>query len=344
MRKIIYIIIFTLSFINLYSFDCFKKQKVHDSSIDDSDLFKKDTSAYYVNLEFLYWTAESTSLEYSITQTKDDLTSADLFSRGEYNVAKYDWDPGFRVSLGWFNAPKFWRVLLGYTYQRISGSGSQNKPSEANRFLLGTYPQVISSTLTKARSNLDLDYDLLDLLVARIFNPNEHLRIRFVGGITATRLRQEFNISYENTLNEKNNIFNKWKFLGLGLKLGSELDWFWGNDFYLTASASAASFVGRYHNLYRMKATTDTLDRADAMYKDYRLSFHTDFLFGSSYQRSFDNNRFEIFLGYELNTFFNLNEIIQSTRSTSSDPSSTPIHNSGAFSMHGLTARFTLDF
>jgi hypothetical protein len=344
MKKILYLIIFTFSFINLYSFDCFKKQKTYDSSIDDSDLFKKNDCACYVDLDFLYWTAESASLEYSITQTKDDSTGADLFSRGEYNISKYEWDPGFRISLGWFNAPKYWRVLLGYTYQRISGSDTKTAPSEANQFLLGTYPQVISSTLSKASSNIKVDYDLLDFLVARIFIPNEHLRIRFIGGLTSTRLRQEFNIAYENNLNEKNDIFNKWKFYGLGLKLGSDLDWFWGNDFYLSASAYEASIIGRYHNVYKMKATTDSLDRADAMYKDYRLAFHVNFLLGPSYQRSFEKNRFEIFLGYELNTFFNLNEIIQSTRSTASDPSSTPIHNSSAFSMHGLTARLTLDF
>ncbi|NGX56588.1 MAG: hypothetical protein K1060chlam5_00831 [Candidatus Anoxychlamydiales bacterium] len=343
-KSILSFLVFTCSLVNLFSIDSFTKEKKYNSSIDDSNLFKKDDSVYYTNIEFLYWTAEASSLDYAIRQTKDDSIGSNLYSRGEYQLAKYDWDPGFRISLGWFNAPKFWRVLLGYTYQRINGDDTSTKPSSANQYLLGTWPQIISNNLTTAKSNIKLDYDLIDLLLSRIFNPNEHLRIRFIGGLTAAKLRQTWSVKYQNDSSQTNDIYNKWKFYGVGLKIGSDIDWFWGHDFYLTANGFASSNIGRYHNVWRMNASIDSLERADAIYKNYRLAFHTLFLLGPSYQRSFENNRFEMFLGYELNSWFNVHEKIVSTRSTSDDPSSIPINNSGVFSMHGLSARLTLDF
>gem|GEM_PF-4211976 len=72
-------------------------------------------------------------------------------------------------------------------------------------------------------------------------------------------------------------------------------------------------------------------------------AFQSQFYFGPSYQKNFPNQRLEIFVGYELVTWLNLQEIYHSTSGAPSDPKETWI-NTSALALQGLTARASIDF
>ncbi|MBN2480080.1 MAG: hypothetical protein JXA94_07625 [Parachlamydiales bacterium] len=323
----------------LHSYECPNAKK----DICDIDLFKKCEKAIFVDGEFLYWTAEASSLDYAVKNNKTPPTGT-TYANGEYQIAEYDWDPGLRVAIGYFNAPNFYHVLAQFTHVEIKNSEVAKKPDSAVQFLNSTFPQPdISSNLTQATSKLTLRYDMFDLLFDRPFIPNPHLRLKLFGGASMGRLKNSWFTNYL-FVSADNNVLSKWKFLAGGFKLGLFLDWFLGKNFYLTGKMSASALIGRYTNTWQMKTSITTSEIADVKYKDHRISYNTDFLLGPSYQISTSSNRIEIFIGYELNSFFNLHEVFRSTGSATANAQRVTTANGGTLSLHGLDLRLTVDF
>ena len=341
MKKLFILSLMVFS-LNAFAYECAKKEL--DPCAYDADLFKKCEEAYFVNGEFLYWSADATNLEYAV-QNNSTPPAGTTYAIGNYEVANYDWDPGFRISAGWFNAPKYWQAFAQFTWIKVKGSDKVTTPTDVSLNLNSIWPQpaTITSRLNEANSRLELKHELGDLMTTRVFMPNPHLRMRMIGGFTGGRLRQEWLVNYI-FASDTNTIFNKWKFLAGGLRLGLDFDWFWGNDFYITAKATTAALIGKYKNYWKMDASTSGASEADVKFEDYRIAYNTQFLFGFSYQKSFTSNRLEIFAGYELNSFYNLHEIIKTTGDTTVTNPRVTSHDNGTLSMHGLTTRFTLDF
>jgi hypothetical protein len=324
----------------------------------DADLFRKDVKVGFIDLEFLYWTAEVADLDYALvmnTPARD--TSNNLYAQGDYQHAKYNWDPGFRITLGYFNAPHYWQVYGTYTWQYITGRTHVEKPSQDDLYLVSTWPDDIAASsenpLLAADSCVRLNYSVADLIFDRVYITNPHLRLKLLGGLVGAYIKQRFYIDYS-TAENASHIYNMWRFGGIGFRLGVGLDWFLGADFYLTAKATTAVLLGSYKNqsyqvanrLSDHEGDDITIPVRNATYTDWRPSFETQFLVGPSYQKSFKSWRFELFAGYEITSWFNINEIYRSSGYTGLYPGvyqQTFINNS-AIALHGLTVRTTFDF
>lgn len=313
----------------------------------EEGLFNIDRSAVYVSGEFLYWTVSEGALDYALVMKNPAWASSSVYANGDFERAKFDWDPGFRVALGYFHSYKLMNLWGEYTRLRVKNSNSVNRPSDSNLFLTGTFPQILD-TLSSARSHIRMSYDLLDFLVARVFIPNPHLRIRLLGGLTGVILKQKWNVKYYDS-SYMTETKNRWRFFGGGLKIGLGIDWFWIRDFYLTGRAVFGLLVGKYKNYAVQRTTADDVSRnitipfRDTKYEHYRPSFTVQFLMGPSWQKVFPHNRIEIFAGYELNEWFNLHEIFRSFAGGPNDSKQTII-NRELLALHGLTARVTVDF
>lgn len=195
-----------------------------------------------------------------------------------------------------------------------------------------------------------MNYDLADFLISRIFIPNPHLKLCVVGGLTAAIIKQKWNVKYYDASLHVTDVKNRWKYVGGGLKVGLTFDWFWGNDFYLTAKSTTALYVGRYKNISFQKidfySNPDydvNIPFKDSKYKHYRPAFSVQCLIGPSWQKSFSSNRVEIFAGYEINGWFNLHEVYRSSYGTPSSNKDTYV-NKAFLALHGLTVRLGVDF
>ncbi len=318
--------------------------KIYDSSIDDTDLFKKDARTVFVNAEFLYWTASAGDLDYAFKYSAAPYTDTNS-GIGEYKLADYDYDPGFRVAIGWFNAPNYWQIFWQFTWMRIKDTDSTSSDGSATIPLVGTFHHAFLGTLNRATSNLRFNEELGDFLVSRVFIPNPHLRMRAIAGFTGGRVQQVFKAQYRDTALNTADIYNKWRFLGVGLRAGLDFDWFMGYDIYVTGKASIASLVGKHKNTSRITNNIQNRNLQDIKYDEWRGAYNFQFLIGPSYQRSFRCNRLEIFAGYEWNSWLNVHEIIRNSReSTTLTDAIFPRINKGAFLLHGLTTRLTVDF
>jgi hypothetical protein len=318
----------------------------------DYDLFRKDKKAIFINAELLYWTVNEGALDYAI-KMKHPAWGSPTDAVGHYKVADFDWEPGFRVSLGYFNAPHYWDVYLMYTYYRGRGHDETHQPSQSDLFLNGTWPQPNPNDVTplkKASSELELRESMVEALATRRFHPNPHLRMRLYGGAGVVWLRQNWEIDYTDINDVSSHLHNQWHFTGAGIRAGLILDWFLGKGgLFFTGLTSVACFAGDYHNVSKQSSHFSgpgfdpSLPLRNAHYHDTRLVPHFQASAGPSWQMAFGNIRTEVFLGYELNIWSNLHEVI---RTTSGAPTSSKLTtlDIGMIGQQGVTLRWNLDF
>ena len=333
-----------------------KKTSSSQEEAYDADLFNRDKSVYFVNAEFLYWLVNEGAVDYAVKMNKRAWsTTQNTFAIGNYQNAHFDWSPGFRVNVGYFRAPHFWDAFLQYTYLPASGSRTAHAPHKSNEFLNGTWIQPDlgsgnpSAPLRKASCHIDLKYNVLDFLFTRRFEPNDHLRIGLFGGLTSALIFQKMKVSYEDVNDVHSHIANRWRFEGVGIRVGMKLDWYMGWDIFITGQVSAAALSGWYKNTAHQK-TQIALPNAnpsrpirDAHFHDNRLTYTTQFLLGPSWQKRWESVRTELFAGYEMNIWTNLHQIYRSSFDRPTAVKETMINNSNV-SLQGLTVRLNVDF
>lgn len=347
--------IFILTFLSLlplfgFTYDkCCEPCKAEPTPCSEENLFAKDMCAYVGNAEFLYWSTQESNLTYAISENNPSWPVIASYASGDYKIAKFDYDPGFRINAGYFNAPKYYHAYGQYTYVRNKNSDSTDAPPQADLYLDGTWPYLFNDSLARATSNIKLDLDLGDLITNRYFFPNPHLRLGMLGGITGGRIAQTWKIGYTSTTGYESLLKHKWKFTGIGLRLGLDVDWFWFSDIYLTTKATLAGLMGKYKNSSKQTTTSSQFGRdpsipgRDSKYDDYRMIENLQCQFGPSWQKSWRYCRTELFLGYEFNSWLNLHEVFYSGESVPGGGKST-INMNSMLTMHGLDLRFRVDY
>lgn len=320
----------------------------------DADLFKKDTPAFFIQAEYLCWKVNEGALDYAVKMNHPAWSETiSTNAVGHYQNAEFDWASGLRIAFGYFRAPHFWDMFLQYTYVPTFGSNKTHAPHDANEYLNGTFPQPAVSgavpPLEHASSRISLKYHVLDWLASRRFFPNEHLRLNLFGGVTSAYIYQKWNVYYEDTSDQHAKIRNRWQFEGLGLKLGTKLDWYLGWDLYLSGLASSGILSGWYNNAAyeKTQAVTQGANTStpfhNTHFHDKRLAYTAQIMGGLSWQKAYESVRAEIGVGYEFNIWANLHQIYRSSASLSTNFKQTFINDS-LLSLQGFTVRANLDF
>ena len=316
----------------------------------DADLFRRDEQVFSLHGEFLFWRVQEGALDYSLTTHNNAWGPSHCYAQGTFNNAAFNGDPGLRVTASFFRAPKFWEVKGQYTYLSGTGKDTSNSPNANGPFLTGTWPSIFALPIAKATSQIQMHYNLFDLFIARVFYTNPHFRLRLIGAGTIAWINQFWKILYSDVNEDLTKIGNRWTFVGGGLKAGVSFDWYWFTDIYMTGMTTFGTLIGSYHNTSRQMTTfrpnaffNPSIPVRNAHFSDVRPAFFYQILLGPSYQKNFPNNRLEIFAGYELNTWLNLQEIFRSTSGTPLEAKETWL-SSSMIALQGLTTRITVDF
>ena len=225
----------------------------------DADLFRKDEQVFSGHLEFLYWTIEEGALDYALKTNSASWGPDQNYARGSFQTAGFNFNPGFRVALSFYRALRYWEVKWQYTRMTVRGTDEINAPTGSGELITGTWPQIAPAAplgkIQTATNQLHFNYNVFDMLLSRVFNPNPHLRLRMIGGATAAWMSQEWIIRYLDRQNDCNRLNNKWNYAAGGLRLGTAVDWFWTSDIYVTAIGSAGLLMGSYHNHSKQTTT-----------------------------------------------------------------------------------------
>ena len=318
----------------------------------DANLFNQDKQVYSGHVEFLFWRVEEAALDYALKMDNPAWSTVSTsFAQGTYQTANFDGDPGFRLKMSYFRAPHYWELWWQYTRLTASGKDQVGKPQNATEFLNGTFPQIMANSLAGAQSEIHLNYNVADFMADRYFNPNPHLRLRVLGGATAVWMNQNWRVHYNDSAAAFTTIRNRWKYIGGGLRIGTMIDWFMGYDIYLTGLGTTAITIGTYQNRSKQTTNAQLTNGSDninvpirnAHYSDVRPAFTMQALLGPSWQKNFTNTRVEVFAGYEINAWFNIQEVYRSTAALPSAAKETWVNN-GAIALQGLTTRLTVDF
>lgn len=318
----------------------------------DYDLFRKDHKIHFINAELLYWTVNEGALDYAI-KMKHPAWGSTTDATGKYKVAGFGWDPGFRVSVGYFNAPHYWDAYLMYTYFRAHGHDEAHRPKQGDLFLNGTFPQPNPTgtvPLSKATSDLEFRESMVEFLATRRFHPNPHFRMRLYGGPGVVWMRQNWEIDYRDINHVSSHLHNQWHFTGAGIRLGLILDWFLGKGgMFFTGLTSVACYAGDYHNVSKQRSKfsgggfNPSLPLRNAHFHDTRLVPHFQASAGPSWQMAFGPYRTEVVLSYELNIWSNLHEVIRTSQDAPTAAKQTTL-DTGMIGIQGVTLYWNFDF
>ncbi len=287
---------------------------VHTGECEPVDLFNKCESVFIVEAEYLLWTVEEGGVDYVIKNTSTPYAPLVNKFNGRVEHANFDWDSGFRASLGYFRAPHYWEAVLDYTLLHSSGKESTAAPSEPDLVLLPITELIMPPPISRATSDIFFHYNLANFIARRVFlwDSNPHLRLRAISGFTGTWMKQRHKIRYFGPDENEDSVTRQWRYWGVGYRAGISFDWYLFTDIYMTGEWTAAALVGRYHNRTREDTSTfagggdPARPVVNARYHDTRLVFTTQISLGPSYQKSIGQDRIEIFAGYELTLWANL--------------------------------------
>lgn len=198
---------------------------------------------FSLSVEFLYWYARETNLNYAIDRQVDLFTNGDaVFNKvagGEYFVTEdkienfgTSWDPGGRASLGWNMACDGWDMLLSYTYfkDKTSAKASSNigqvmsgTTAVTNDITLLLNPWQLQDITTVSGTNFTaatipgwdtvkaswtLYFNVVDLELGRKYWLSRCMALRpyfgLRGGFLETKLKVTSHLMYTDTTSTKN--------------------------------------------------------------------------------------------------------------------------------------------
>jgi hypothetical protein len=328
----------------------------------DYDLFSKDRECEFIDIEALCFKLLNNQPVGMLNDSPASQTPiGGVYDSGVSSRIKnmnWKWRPGVRVSVGYFNAPKYWEVMGQYTWFQDTGTRSIINPSSSESYLRtgGYLPADFTSStlqpiivgqgnpiLLSIQANAQLDYNDLSTLVTRNFYPNPHLRLKVVGGLTSMWAHQTTDI--QNTFSGMSETLDyrfHSKYWGIGFKMGTTADWYWGKDFYLTGKVFWSIVTGRWNTNTKVASSTGTL-YTQPYDSAYLTTQNFNFIFGPSYQKSYEKMRWELFVGYEFNSWLDA-LVAYNYQQTQESAWANPQTFFQDLTLTGVNIRLTLDF
>lgn len=213
----------------------------------------------FVTAEFLWWQAIQEQLTYAqsgvLVQPGTSSTSS-----GKVYKPDFSWDPGFRVGLGFYPGHNGWDLYANYTWLH---SSSTDTASSGNGTLAPVVliPSGLSNTsvsqITKARSQWDFHFNVIDLELGRNFYLSRSLAVRPYAGLKGTWQDQDWKTRYtagqvviNNSAPLPGNVRTRqdqdvW---GIGIRMGANGSWYFCKGWGLVTNIAFSGVWMDYDN------------------------------------------------------------------------------------------------
>ncbi|MBS0653664.1 MAG: MOMP family protein [Verrucomicrobia bacterium] len=300
-----------------------------------------DSYGYYVTADFLYWNLTEGGTDYALTDKK---TPGDIPFKGKSKKIEFDWDPGFRVGVGYqLDEHDGWDGLLNFTWFQTEESSHAHAPSEGALVPLWGFP--FSNVAEKAKASWEFDFYTLDFELGRRYFVSKYLSVRPEFGLKSAWIYQHVKASFlEITPSRTGNvqIRRKNNFWGIGPRAGVDATWFFDSHFSFFGTGSAALLWGDF----------DVREKEQETIAHRKLiNFNADFnaivptaqlLLGFQWEANFNDarNHFKILLGYEFQYWWRQNQMLEFENEGSFNPD----RYSEDVSLQGLTLDVRFDF
>lgn len=212
--------------------------------------FVPEHGGWYIGGEFLLQRPRNSDLDVLIRNTNPGLGTI-----GPIESLKYELGTGLRAELGYRWGEGKWETAFAYTY--LTAGTDLATTAGAGQVLLPTLTRPgLTDRALSASGNLDLDYQLFDMLVARRLLLDEHFAVRAIGGFRFTDIRQVLNMLYDGSDARGAAVASRSRFQGFGPIVGAEAVLVGWKGLHFYSRATAGLITGRSTN--RLVETNDS--------------------------------------------------------------------------------------
>lgn len=177
------------------------------------------SEGFMISLDFLWWKGQNEGFFYTLAQNSAGI---------DFMVIRnhFDWDPGFRLGLGWNTAFDHWQIFANWTYYHNHTKDQKTKTAPSgNEGLVPLW--AVGSPLALAEGGGRFNYNMIDLELARTYYWSPMIGFRFHFGARGGWLHQTYTAFYDQSSDPNQNFpanyTGKENFWGVGPRTGLDL-------------------------------------------------------------------------------------------------------------------------
>lgn len=301
-----------------------------------------DEGGFFFGADFLWWTAYHINSDYAVDAeiVATGTTTTTIIPSGNYHHVKSDWQPGFRVDLGYRWGCDGWDTRLVWTRfhtsnsHSLSGDDDESSSSSSSSsssgstattgLLLPTLwpansilgPEAIASSATGSRK---VNYDVVDFLFERPYFVSCTHTLRPFFGVRGVWLHHKFHVDYTGgtdvtDLQDFDSAIghSSWgsEFEGAGLVAGLGYEMLLCDCISLYADFSGSLIAGQHRNhvnatLFRNVEDETGVTLVDTHERENTLLPGYHIGTGLSWETNICCYCFVFDIGYEFNQWFN---------------------------------------
>ncbi|NGX38838.1 MAG: hypothetical protein KR126chlam1_00153 [Chlamydiae bacterium] len=322
---------------------------------------------YFLSGEFLLWYARESNLSYAVqfSSKETPLGNDPAFAPQSYKNLKTNWDPGFRIGIGWNSCWDGWDWYGHWTYFRnrrsdtssVSEYGSQGNPfvpkaGETALFNPWQNPAATNGFISfdQMSAKWRLFLNEIDFEVGYKFWLSPFFTLRPFAGVRGAWTKTKWNLSSkrEDLLECFDRFRNR--YWGVGFVAGLQPGWYFCENFLLFANTDAALIWGQFEAKKRENYRSNEAAYHNTSHqKFYMMQAILDLSVGLRWEEYWCCNRYRTALDFawEHHIWFDHNHRVQlssqeKVNAFSAITAFTEVN--GNLMMGGPTFRFRFDF
>ncbi|MBY0529143.1 MAG: hypothetical protein K2P51_03030 [Rhabdochlamydiaceae bacterium] len=302
----------------------------------------KDGADLFVTADFIYWNAHENGLPLAV-RNKGSTTN---LSNADVVYLKSEWDPGFRVGVGYNLPHDGWDTT--FTYLHFFTDADRHTHAQGGRADFASQGADQDSFNTKSKGHWNLHLSQLDLNLGREFFVSKWLTLRPNFGLRTAWIKQSLRARYKGfdyVPALKTKVDEKCNFWGLGVVAGMDSQWGLGSGWSIFGNAGFSLLYGFFHN--DVDQNTITVNKFVDLDGSYRTStFVADLAIGLRWDHMFDRDRYHISFqgGWEHHLYAGQNQFIRFYSNIADNNLGGIFSNQGDLTLQGWTLSARFDF
>jgi len=268
-----------------------------------------------LQVDFLWWRADEENLGFAtITEAFIQNVQTDLSSIERFD---FDWDPGFRATIGWNTCHDEWDLVADWTWYK---NHTQNAINASVNDLIGinaTWLVDSAEGIAETSASWRFLENLGTLKLRKVLSISPCFQLRFLSGIEGGFLNRRFQVNYGQSF-----IFEpdapgvtkaKSNYWGLGPLFGLENQWKLGYGFHILGNFIGSLLYGKvYENRVRVVQEVNggmiEIQTGNILDEGYmKLLPHIRLILGIGFEKCTCRDLlFSLNCGWEANLFWNV--------------------------------------
>lgn len=294
-----------------------------------------DGYGLFLTADFLWWKLYEGGTEYALKNENSPFNPNSI--KGPIKHLNFDWEPGYKVGLGYLFDHDGWDLYLDFTSFKTHAHSSASSDIDGLFPLMG----IETNGFAKAKAHWHVDFYDLNLVLGKSYFVSKYLALRPHFGLTSAWIQQHRHARFKNLPISSLKLRGKNNFWGIGPRLGVDSQFYLGRHFSLYGDIAGALLWGHFHVKEKERDIATGSEIYDLHDHLHRMVATVGFSLGLSFETNFfdDSSHFMIKAGYEGQYWWRQNQW--------------PIFNSFAvdftrqsedLNLQGLTVDFRLDF